>query len=74
MKEKIRIICGNTFEDYDISLKIISQYRLQEIPIDSVIGLPVSNDIRYYVKIESNFKVSRYIYEGGRLFLLTSEL
>lgn len=74
MKEKIRIICGNTFEDYDMSLNIISQFRLQEIPSNSVVGLSISNDIKYYVKVENSFKVSRYIYEGGMLFLLTSEL
>lgn len=74
MKEKIRVICGNTFEDYNALIKMTSQFRLQEVQPNSVVGLPISNDIKYYVKVENNFKVSRYIYEEGKLFLLISEL
>lgn len=73
MKEKVRVMCGATYDDYEIEMKITSQFRLSEVPI-CISGIPCEDKIKYYVRVGSNFNITRYVYENGKLYQITSEL
>lgn len=73
MKEKVRVMCGATYDDYEVKMKITSQFRLSEVPMD-LSGIPYDDGGKYYVKIDNNFNVTKYISENGKLYQIMSEL
>lgn len=73
MKEKVRVICGSTWEDMELSVKLNSQPNMERISSTETI-LPLEIGIRFYVKINTDLKVDVYYYDSEYLYVINKNI
>jgi hypothetical protein len=73
MKEKIRIICGSSWEDMELAIKFTSQPNMERVNSNDTI-LPIEMGIKFYVKINPNLSIDTYYYDSEYLYVINKNI